>query len=73
MSFQLILNFPFSQASPPPPPGPIKQNANKNEIFQAGPHLGIINLIKLLLTILPILYPPENTGSRLVSWCFQGI
>ena len=46
----------------------MNQNA-KDEIFKAGPHLGIINLIKPLLAIVPILdllKIPE-------AFCFFGI
>ena len=35
----------------------MKQNANKNEIFWAGPHLAIINLVRPFLAIIPILQP----------------
>ena len=55
MSFQLILSPLFLWASPPPPFGLMKQHANKNEIFLAGPHLAIMHLIKPFLAITPIL------------------
>ena len=56
MNLQLILSLLFSLALPlPPPPGLIKQHAHKKELFKRV--LGITNLIKPFLTIVPVLYP----------------
>ena len=57
MIFQVILNSLFFKPRPFPHTSLMKQIANKKEIFQADPHLGIINLIKLFLALFPFYTP----------------
>ena len=68
MSFQLILNPLFIQVHPSATPGLMKQHA-KNE---AGPHLGIINFMKLFLAIGPILYPLKTPEAFWFPSVFRG-
>ena len=50
----------------------MKQIANKKEIFQEGPHLGIINLIKPFLATVPILYPLKIPEAFSFPGVFRG-
>ena len=50
----------------------MKQIANKKEIFEAGLHLGIINLIKPFLDTVPILHSLKTPEAFWFSGVFRG-